>query len=251
MSLSPSERERYKRHLYLPEMGGQGQQKLKAARVLILGLGGLGCPIATYLTAAGIGTLGLCDGDRVELSNLQRQPLYTTKDISHPKVEVAAKALQALNPEVNFQPYPTFMTEANAEDLIKDYDLVVEGLDRYAPRYILNQACLKLKKPFLSCAIGKFDGQIALFEPGRAHKPCYRCLVPSAPTDEALCETEGVLGATPGVVGSLAALEAIKWIVKMEGALSGQLLIYDGLRSHLRKLTLPKDPQCPTCAAIT
>ena len=249
MRLSSDERERYKRHLLLPEVGGQGQQKLKAAKVLVVGAGGLGCPILSYLAAAGVGTIGICDGDKVELSNLQRQTLYRVDDIGKPKAEVAGKALTALNPHNEYEVHPHFLDLKNADSLITGYDLIIEGLDRYAPRYTLNAACLRGKKPLLSAAIGRFDGQVALFEPGMKGKPCYACLVPEAPTDEAQCEAEGVLGAIPGVVGALAATEAIKWLWEMEGALTETLLLYRGLDSTLRRIRLKQDPACPVCAS--
>ena len=248
MSLTPNERERYKRHLLLPEVGGQGQQKLKAAKVLVVGAGGLGCPILTYLAAAGVGTIGICDGDRIELSNLQRQTLYRTEDVGEPKAERAAHALKALNPHNEYRVHSTFLDKMNADSLVASYDLIIEGLDRYAPRYTLNSACLREKKPLLSAAIGRFDGQVALFEPGIEGKPCYACLVPEAPTDEAQCEAEGVLGAIPGVVGALAATEAIKWLCEMEGALSEELLIYSGVQGVLRRVRLRQDPGCLVCS---
>ncbi|MEM9421872.1 MAG: HesA/MoeB/ThiF family protein [Pseudomonadota bacterium] len=249
-TLSDEEKDRYKRHLLLPEIGGQGQRALKASKVLVVGAGGLGCPILSYLAAAGVGTIGLCDGDRVELSNLQRQPLYGVEDIGAFKVDAAVKTLSNINPHNEYKKHIVFLDESNAENTISGYDLIIEGLDRYAPRYVLNAACLALGKPFLSVAIGRFDGQIALFEPGVHGKPCYACLVPSPPTDEAHCETEGVLGAVPGVVGALAATEAIKWICRMDGALSAELLIYTGLQSGLRRVRLAPDPECAVCAGI-
>lgn len=247
MSLSPEERDRYLRHLLLREVGGQGQRALKAAKVLVIGAGGLGCPILQYLTMAGIGTIGICDADTVSLSNLQRQTLYTTDDVGKLKVDRAVARLSQMNPHVIFHQHPVYLTEENAADLIAPYDLIIEGLDRYAPRYVLNKACLEAGKPFLSAAIGRFDGQVALFAPGQDDHPCYACLVPAAPDDEALCETEGVLGAVPGVVGSLAAMEAIKLICRIAPSLHNTLLIYQGFEGTIRRVTVPKDPGCPVC----
>lgn len=245
--LTPDDQVRYRRHLLLPEVGGQGQKALKRAKVLVIGAGGLGCPMLSYLTAAGVGTIGICDGDQVELSNLQRQVLYTMDDLDQPKAQCAAARLAQINPSTSFNIYPTPMTPDNVAALIAPYDLVVEGVDRYAPRYVLNQACLDARKPFLSAAIGRYDGQVALFEPGQPHRPCYACLVPAAPDHEAACETEGVLGATPGVVGALAAGEAIKWICGMDQTLAGEMLIYQGLAATLRRVTLPRDDKCTVC----
>lgn len=246
MSLSAGEIARYKRHLLLREVGGQGQQKLKEANVLVIGAGGLGCPILSYLAAAGVGHLTILDGDHVELSNLQRQPLYTSADIGHPKAVKAAEALEKLNPEGQYTALEAYFDSENAQDITEGYDLVIEGIDRFAPRYLVNRACHDQQLPLLSAAIGRFDGQIALF-PMTPHSACYQCFVPEAPADAVDCETEGVLGAVPGVVGSLAALEALKFLIGMNGALDSELLIYQGLSSQLRRITLPKDPACPTC----
>ena len=247
MTLSHDERRRYKRHLLLPEIGGQGQKALGDARVLVVGMGGLGCPIASYLVAAGVGRVGLCDGDVVEMSNLQRQTLYTTPDIGKLKVEIAATRLKAINPGVTFVPHAEFLKEENALGIVREYDIVVEGLDRFAPRYVVNAACIKARSTLISAAIGRFDGQVAMFEPGRVDAPCYACLVPEPPTDEAACEAEGVLGAVPGVVGSLAAMETIKLICGMNSALRHEMLIFEGLAGQMRRVTLTRDPQCPAC----
>ncbi len=248
MTLSPEEKARYRRHLLLPEIGGQGQQALKAARVLVIGAGGLGCPILSYLTAAGVGTIGICDGDVVEVSNLQRQTLYTDKDIGRPKVDCASDQLRQQNPHCTIKAHPEYLTDANAEELIGSYDLAIEGLDRFAPRYVVNAAARQTHTPWISAAIGRFDGQVALFDPRDAESPCYACLVPEAPMDdEAACEREGVLGAVPGIIGAVAAQEAIKWICGVHPTLSGQLIIYDGASTTMRRVTLPRDPNCPVC----
>lgn len=201
MSLTPDEVERYRRHLLLPEVGGQGQQRLKSAKVALVGLGGLGCPMASYLAAAGVGHLKLIDGDRVELSNLQRQPLFSPNDVGSPKVQVAGRVLRQQNPAVEIDAIAHHLGANNASDLTAGCDLVIEGVDRFAPRYVLNAACHDAKIPLLSAAIGRFDGQIALF-PMTATSACYRCLVPSIPEDAADCETQGVLGAVPGLLAA-------------------------------------------------
>ncbi|WP_370336144.1 ThiF family adenylyltransferase [Parvularcula marina] len=247
MSLSRQEIERYRRHLLLPEIGGQGQQRLKDSKILVVGAGGLGCPILTYLAAAGAGQIHIVDADRVALSNLQRQALYTTEDIGKPKAECAAKALAALNPEIELSFTAEYLDTENAKDLVAGCDLVIEGVDRFAPRYLINEACRTEGVPLLSAAIGRFDGQIALFPMDEASS-CYRCLVPSPPEDAADCETEGVLGAVPGVVGSLAALEAMKYLTGMKGAMKNELLIFQGREGRLRRISVPKDPACPVCA---
>lgn len=246
MSLSAGEIERYKRHLLLKEIGGQGQQRLKAARVAVIGAGGLGSPILAYLAAAGVGAIRIVDGDHVELSNLQRQTLYGMDDLGAPKAATAAAALTAINPEGAYEAHGIHLDNENAGDLIDGCDLVIEGVDRFPPRYIVNEACRKAGVPLLSSAIGRFDGQVALF-PMDAASACYRCLVPEIPEDAADCETEGVLGAVPGVVGSLAALEAIKHLVRMDGALQSELLVYQGLEARMRRIKVPKDPSCPVC----
>ncbi|ADM08988.1 molybdenum cofactor biosynthesis protein MoeB [Parvularcula bermudensis HTCC2503] len=248
MSFSAEERERYKRHLLLPEIGGQGQQKLKAARVTMVGVGGLGCPILAYLAAAGVGTLRLIDGDHVELSNLQRQILFEIGDLGQLKVDAAARRLRALNPEISIEPHPIMLTEATADRLLSQSDLIIEGLDRFAPRYLVNRAARRARIPLLSAALGRFDGQILSLR-SAPEGPCYRCLVPRPPEDEALCETQGVLGVTAGVVGTLTALEAIKHLLSLRGELIDELLILDTLGGVTRRARLRADPACPDCGA--
>ena len=247
MSLTPDQIERYKRHILLPEIGGQGQQALTAVKVLVIGAGGLGCPILQYLTAAGIGTIAICDGDKVSLSNLQRQTLYRTDDIGKSKVTCAITALKKLNPDVRFLPFKQNLTEIIAAKMIAPFDLVIEGVDRFTVRFMINQACLETKTPMLSSAIGRFDGQVAMFAPWRAEdQPCYRCLVPETPGEKANCETEGVLGAVPGIIGAYAAMRAVLWLsgVKMT---TDEVTIFDGLGGTMRSVTLKKDPACPGC----
>ncbi len=246
MALSPADIERYQRHILLPEVGGQGQQKLKHAKVLIVGAGGLGCPILQYLTAAGVGTIGLCDGDVVELSNLQRQVLYTEEDIGKPKVNCAIRKMKHLNSETRFLPFAENITPTLAPHLIKSFDLVIEGIDSFSTRFMLNKACMDVKVPLLTSAIGRFEGQVALFTPWRKDQPCYQCLVPTAEDADGNCETDGVLGAVPGIIGSLAAMQAILWLTGLRTE-TNKVTIFDGLAGTMRQVTLPKDPGCRVC----
>lgn len=228
---SASEQNYYSRQFSLPELGLAGQQKLKQARVLVIGAGGLGCPVLTYLTAAGVGTLGIIDFDRVEVSNLHRQVLYTLADVGRPKAEVAAERLQAQNPHVAIQVYTHGLDKDNALRIIAHYDFVVDGSDNFPTRYLVNDACVILKKPLVFGSIYKFEGQVSVFnyEGG----PTYRCLYPTQPTEGEVpnCAEIGVLGILPGVVGSLQAMEAIKLITGLGEVLSGSLLVYDALRA--------------------
>ncbi|NHK28363.1 HesA/MoeB/ThiF family protein [Parvularcula flava] len=248
MPLTPDQLERYKRHILLPEIGGQGQQALLDARVLVVGAGGLGCPILAYLAAAGVGHIRLCDDDGVALSNLQRQILFTTDDIGKPKATMAAERLQAINPDCTVEAIEARLTTNNAKELLDGIDLVIEGVDNFDARYALNDACLETGTPFLSAAIGRFDGQVALFTPG-PDQPCYRCLVPETPPDAADCETQGVLGAVPGIVGAVAAMEAIRFLTGFGEPLAGHVLIYNGMNATTRRVKLPRDPACPACSA--
>lgn len=251
--LSDAARERYLRHILLKEVGGQGQQKLLAARVLVIGAGGIGAPLLQYLAAAGVGTIGVADDDVVALSNLQRQVLYSTDDVGAPKAERAHAAIARLNPDINVIEHRTKITDANAGELIASYDLVVEGIDNFAGRYAINRAGIALRKPLVSAAVGRFDAQLSVFKPfAGAGLPCYRCLVPEAPPRDAQvnCAEEGVLGAVTGVIGTLAAMETLKEILKLGESLAGRLLLYDGLAAQFRTIALPADPQCPDCSAI-
>ncbi|MEQ8935956.1 MAG: molybdopterin-synthase adenylyltransferase MoeB [Amphiplicatus sp.] len=252
--MTPEQRERYLRHVLLKEVGGQGQQKLLASRTLVVGAGGLGAPLIQYLAAAGVGTIGIADDDIVTRSNLQRQVIFATDDISAPKTGRAARAVARLNPGVRVIEHRLKIEEANARGVIDDYDLVVEGIDSFAGRYALNSACIALEKPLVSAAIGRFEGQVAVFKPWVGEKlPCYRCLVPEAPPREmqANCAEEGVLGPVAGVVGALAAMEVLKEILGLGESLAGRLLLYDGLTARTRSVRLPADPQCPECSGIT
>jgi len=247
MSFSDAEVERYARHLVLREVGGPGQQRLKAARVLIVGAGGLGAPAALYLAAAGVGQITLVDPDTVALSNLQRQVLYDTADEGRVKVEAAAARLTALNPNTRIAPAATLLTEANARALVAGHDLVLDGTDDFATRFAVNAACVAEGVTLVSGAIGRWTGQVGVF----AGRPCYRCLVPEIPPDAETCAVVGVVGALAGVIGSMMALEAIKLITNAGDPLTGRLLIYDALAAEVRTVRIGADPGCPACGAAT
>lgn len=240
---SDNEVERYARHLVLREIGGQGQQKLKAAKVLVVGAGGLGGPAALYLAAAGVGTLGLVDADHVSLSNLQRQILFSTPDVGESKTDRGAQHLAALNPEVQLVSHPFALTADNAEALIGQYDLVLDGVDDFGVRYLINAACLATGKTLVSGAIGRWTGQVAVFH----GQPCYRCLVPEIPPGAETCSAVGVVGALAGIIGSMMALEAIKEITGAGETLASRLFVYDGLSAEARTVRLTADPDCPAC----
>lgn len=246
MTFSDDEIERYARHLVLAEVGGPGQQRLKAARVGLIGLGGVGAPAALYLAAAGAGTLRLIDDDAVALSNLQRQIAFDVADIGRPKVEAGADALAALNPHVRVEPVAERLGEANALRLIRDCDVVIDGTDDFATRFAVNAACVAARIPLVSGALGRWSGQVGVF----TGRPCYRCLVPAAPPDAETCARVGVIGALAGVVGAMAALEAIKLITGAGEALTGRLLIYDGLAGTARTVAAAADPDCRVCAGL-
>jgi molybdopterin/thiamine biosynthesis adenylyltransferase len=243
MSFSEHEVERYARHLVLREIGGPGQQKLKAAKVLVVGMGGLGAPAALYLAAAGVGMLGLLDPDQVSLSNLQRQVLYGVDDLGRDKVLSAGLRLSQLNPEIEIEPIPQALTADNARELVRGYDLVLDGTDDFATRFAVNAACVAEGKPLVSGAIGRWSGQVGVF----AGKPCYQCLAPEIPPDAETCSVVGVVGALAGVVGSMMALEAIKVITDAGESLQSRLWIYDGLDAESRTVRLSADPECPVC----
>lgn len=250
MNLTDPEIERYQRHILLRELGGAGQQKLKAARVLIIGMGGLGHPVAQYLAAAGLGTLGLVDDDVVSLSNLQRQVLFTDADIGASKTVCAVQALRAVNPHGTFIEHNFRITADNAAELIEGYDVVVDACDNFATRFIVNDACFAGQKTLVSGAVGRFDGQVATFKPwlndaDGTPLPCYRSLVPHAPETEEDCATTGIVGALTGIIGSLQALEVIKEVAGMGDSLAGRLLIYDGLSARARTVKLAWDPDNP------
>jgi molybdopterin/thiamine biosynthesis adenylyltransferase/rhodanese-related sulfurtransferase len=244
--------ERYSRHLRLPEVGPAGQRRLEAAHVTIVGAGGLGSPIAYYLGAAGVGTLTIADDDTVDRSNLQRQILHTDAGVGQPKVESARMAIGALNPRVRVRPFAERVTAANVERLIGDADVVVDGADNFAARYLLNDACVRLGKPLVYGAVHRFEGQASVFDAGRRRgaAPCYRCLFPEPPPPEAApnCAEAGVLGVLPGVIGLLQATEAIKLILCIGEPLAGRLLHFDALALRFRETRLSADPDCAVCA---
>ena len=244
MSFTDEEVERYARHLVLREIGGAGQQALKAARVLIVGAGGLGAPAALYLAAAGVGRIGLVDDDTVALSNLQRQVIYQAVDVGQSKVEAASKALGALNPNVEIDLLNLRLSEANARELVRGWHVVLDGSDSFETRFAVNGACVAEGKPLVSGAIGRWTGQVAVFR-GR---PCYRCLVPEVPPDAETCAAVGVVGALAGVIGSMMALETIKLLTDAGQALAGRLFIFDALAGETRTVGIGADPACPVCA---
>ncbi|MEJ7612685.1 molybdopterin-synthase adenylyltransferase MoeB [Fervidibacter sacchari] len=244
---------RYSRHLILPEVGMAGQKKLRAASVLIIGAGGLGCPIALYLTAAGIGRLGLVDFDVVDRTNLQRQILYGESVVGVPKVEAAAERLKDLNPDVEIETYPERLTSENALQIMSDYDIIIDGTDNFPTRYLTNDAAVILGKPYIYGSIFRFEGQVSVFlsRPfnGFERGPCYRCLFPSPPPPGAVpsCAEGGVLGVLPGIVGALQAAEAIKLIVGIGEPLIGKLMLIDTLRMEFKTVRIRRNPNCPVC----
>lgn len=240
--------ERYARHIVLREIGGPGQAKLRAARVLSIGAGGLGSPLLLYLAAAGVGTLGIVDDDVVSLSNLQRQVLFTAKAIGQPKVASAEATLSALNEGVEVVALPERLTAANAEAIIGDYDLVCDGSDNFDTRYLVNETCVRLGVPLIAGAIGQWDGQLSLYAP-HLGAPCYACVFPQRPGAEqaATCAEAGVIGALPGVVGSMMALEAIKLLTGAGQGLANRLWIYDALHAETRTLTIARRTDCTVC----
>jgi molybdopterin/thiamine biosynthesis adenylyltransferase len=250
--LSETQIRRYARHIVLAEIGGVGQSKLIAAKVLVVGAGGLGAPLLQYLAAAGIGTLGVIDHDRVDLSNLQRQVIHRTSDVGISKVESARRALEEINPEVHVQTHDERLTAENARRVIEGYDLVADGSDNFATRYLLNDVCFQLRKTLVSAAILRFDGQISTYKAwqGSGH-PCLRCLFPEAPSEDAVpsCAQAGVLGALAGTLGTLQATEVVKEILGVGRSLSGSLLMYDALNASFETLAITKRPGCPTCGA--
>lgn len=245
---SADERSRYSRHFMLPEIGVEGQRRLKAARVLCIGAGGLGSPAALYLAAAGVGTIGLVDFDRVELSNLHRQLLHSTADLGRLKTESASDRIAAANPEVTVRPHVCRFESSNALEILRDYDLVVDGSDNFPTRYLTNDAAVLSKKPNVYGSIFRFEGQATVFAP-HLGGPCYRCLFPEPPPPESVpsCAEAGVLGVLPGIIGTLQAIEALKLILGIGETLRGRLLHCDALRMKFREFHLRRDPDCPLC----
>ena len=247
ITLTKKEIERYSRHLIMPEVGMDGQLKLKQAKVLCIGTGGLGAPLGLYLAAAGVGRIGLVDFDRVDDSNLQRQVLFSTKDVGRPKIEAAADRLRGLNPDIQIDTFDTHLSSDNALDILKDYDIIVDGTDNFPTRYLVNDASVLLKKPNVYGSIFRFEGQITIF--GDPNGPCYRCLYPEPPPPGLVpsCAEGGVLGVLPGIVGSIQAAETLKLIIGKGESLIGRLLLFDALAMRFRELKLRKNPDCPMC----
>ncbi|WP_170385950.1 HesA/MoeB/ThiF family protein [Ruegeria atlantica] len=247
---SETELERYARHIVLRELGGPGQKKLKKARVLVIGAGGLGAPALQYLAAAGVGTIGVIDDDEVENANLQRQVIHRDADIGMPKVFSAQQAMQAQNPNVTVLPYHRRLTDEIASDLFADFDLILDGTDNFDTRYLANRTAVALGKPLISGALSQWEGQLSVFDPANG-APCYQCIFPEAPAPGLApsCAEAGVIGPLPGVVGSMMAVEAIKMITGAGQALRGEMLIYDALYGESRKITLSRRADCPVCGA--
>ena len=247
MSLSKDEILRYSRHLIVPEVGMEGQEKLKAAKVLLVGTGGLGAPLGLYLAAAGVGRIGLVDFDVVDVTNLQRQVIHFTKDVGRPKIESASEKMMAINPYLEIVKHEVALTSENALDIIKDYDMVVDGTDNFPTRYLVNDACVLLNKPNVYGSIFRFEGQSTIF--ATEGGPCYRCLYPEPPPPGLVpsCAEGGVLGILPGTIGLIQATEAVKLILGIGEPLIGRLMLYDALGMRFRELKLRKNPECPIC----
>ena len=246
--LSPAELRRYGRHLVIPDVGVEGQERLKGSRVLLIGAGGLGSPLALYLAAAGVGRLGMVEFDTVDESNLQRQVLYGEPDIGRPKLEVAMERLREINPHCRVEPYPVRLDSANALDIMAGYDVIVDGSDNFPTRYLVNDACVLAGKPNVYGSIFRFEGQVSVF--WGAEGPCYRCLFPEPPPPGLVpsCAEGGVLGILPGVIGALQANETVKLLLGLGESMIGRLLLFDALKMRFRELKLKKDPACPVCS---
>ena len=247
LHFSEEQVQRYSRHIILPEVGVEGQEKLLSSRVLIAGMGGLGSPVALYLAAAGIGTFGLVDFDVVELSNLQRQVIHTTEDLGKPKVKSAEETIKAINPDATVHQYRQRIASETIADIITDYDLVLDGTDNFPTRFLLNDACLLTGKILVYGAVLRFDGQVSVFAPNQG--PCYRCFIPEMPPPGAVpsCQQGGILGVLPGVIGILQATEAIKLLIGVGEPLIGRLLLFDALSMEINEVKLRRDPDCPAC----
>src|SRR5438309_1543403 len=247
LNLTPQEVARYSRHLIMPEVGMDGQKRLKAASILLIGAGGLGSPLGLYLAAAGVGRIGIVDFDVVDFSNLQRQVLHGTPDVGRPKLQSAKDRLQAINPEVKLDLYETHLTSANAISIIEPYDIVIDGTDNFPTRYLVNDACVLLNKPNVYGSIFRFDGQASVFYPPQG--PCYRCLYPQPPPPGEVpsCAEGGVLGILPGLIGCIQATEAVKLILGKGSPLVGRLLQYDALQMSFQEFKVRRNPKCPIC----
>lgn len=251
--LTDGQLDRYARHVILDEVGEAGQLRLLAARVLVVGAGGLGAPALLYLAAAGVGTLGIVDDDVVELSNLQRQVIHTTARVGSAKVASAAAAIHDLDPAIRVICHPERLTVETVDRLIAAYDLVIDGSDNFATRYAINDACVRAGKPFVSGALLRFEGQVSIFKPhAGAALPCYRCLFPAPPAPGSVprCVEAGILGAVAGVIGTVQAVEAIKELLSLGESLAGYLLMYDALQARFYRVKVPRDPACPVCAEV-
>lgn len=248
MTLTPAEIRRYGRHLVMPEVGSEGQERLKGARVLLVGIGGLGSPAALYLAAAGVGHLGIVEFDRVDESNLQRQILYGSSDVDRPKLEVAVERLAEINPHVEVAPIDGRLSSANARELVAAHDVVVDGSDNFPTRYLVNDACVLTGTPDVSGSVLRFEGQVSVF--AASGGPCYRCLYPEPPPagQAPSCAEAGVLGVLPGIIGTLQAHEAIKLVLGLGSPLVGRLLVFDGVHLRFREIAVPKDPRCAMCS---
>ncbi len=248
MALTEKQKERYARHILLEEVGEEGQEKLLKAKICIIGAGGLGSPAAMYLTAAGVGTIGIADADAVDLSNLQRQILHAVKDIGRDKVRSAKETLNSLNPETAVHAYHMYVDTDNIMELVKDYDFIIDAADNFATKFLINDACVRAEKPFVHAGVIRFQGQLMTYVPGQG--PCYRCIFREPPPEGAVpsASQAGVMGAVCGVIGSLQAMESVKYILGTGELLTGSLLSYDGLRAEFRKIRLPgRGNGCSVC----
>lgn len=245
--LTETQIERYSRHIILKEVGGKGQQKLLDGRVLIIGAGGLGSPIALYLAAAGVGTIGIADADDVDLSNLQRQVIHFTSDVGKPKVESAREKMEAINPDVKVRTYKEWVSAANIGSIIADYDFIIDGTDNFAAKFLINDACVLAGKPYSHGGILQFVGQTITILPGQS--TCYRCIFPEPPPKDAIptCSQAGVIGVLPGVIGSIQATEAIKFLLGKGELLTGRILMYDALGMKFRTVEIKRNRSCPIC----
>lgn len=247
MALTNQQLERYSRHINLKEVGTKGQEKLLNSRVLIIGAGGLGSPAALYLAAAGVGIIGIADADEVDLSNLQRQIIHTTQDIGRTKVISASETMNAINPDIKVKAYHTRIDASNILNLVKDYDFIIDATDNFEAKFLINDACVMAKLPFCHGGILRFKGQLMTYVPEQG--PCYRCIFKEPPSQDAVptCKQDGIIGAVPGVIGSLQAMEAIKYSIGQGELLTGRLMAYDALKMDFRTIKLPKDCNCAVC----
>lgn len=248
MDFTEEQIERYSRHIILPEVGGRGQAKLLKSKVFVLGAGGLGSPALLYLAAAGVGTIGMADGDCVDMSNLQRQVIHNTSTVGKPKVHSAKESIEKLNPDVKVEALHGRLTEENIREIIREYDVVLDGSDNFPTRFLMNDAAFFENKPLISGSMFRFDGQVSIFNPNKGF-PCYRCLYPEPPPKGLVpsCQEAGVLGALAGVIGVLQAVEAVKMVLGIGDTLEGHLLIFDALKMTFRKVRVRKDPECALC----